>query len=76
MDSSRIGNQTLADMSAISVSDPSILTIMSKQVRFLNRRVAQLEKENQARRQNEFIVYSLGLMYLAFKGFGIIRKFL
>lgn len=76
MESSHLGNQTFAELSVMSTSDVNILPLIKKQVRFLNRRVVQLEKENQARRQREFVLYTLGLVYFAFKGFGLMRKFL
>ena len=69
-------NQSIADVSMISASDPAIFGVLKKQVRFLNRRVAYLEKENQNRQQREILLYTFGFVYFAMKGFLWLRKFI
>lgn len=48
--------------------DPNIIAIR-KIIRQLSRRVSTLEKENQARSLREFLLYSLGFVFFAIKGF-------
>ena len=51
-----------------SSGDPNLIAVR-KIIRQLSRRVAALERENQSRSLREFLLYSLGFVFFAIKGF-------
>lgn len=52
-----------------SSSGDSNVIAMRKIMRQLSRRVAALERDNQSRQLREFLTYTIGLAYIAIKGF-------
>ncbi|KAI1290338.1 Transport and Golgi organization protein 11 [Halotydeus destructor] len=57
-----------------SLAGADDLTIIKRQVKALNRKLAALERENQQKYQRDVILYTLGIVYFVFKGFSWLNR--